>query len=59
MIAERLTAQLLAGPPAREVVLEPFAPLASRDAGALRADASDVVRHLGASRSGAGSPDIG
>jgi hypothetical protein len=45
--------------PAGEVVLEPFAPLASRDAGALRADASDVVRYLGASRSGAGSPDIG
>ncbi len=62
MIAERLTAQLLAGQPAadpgravatwgiphEEVVLNPFAPLADDDAAALAADAEDVVRYLSA-----------
>lgn len=36
-----------------EVVLEPFAPLARGDAAALRADARDVLRYLGAGRPGA------
>ncbi len=34
--------------PAGEVMLEPFKPLSQRDAAALRADARDVVRYLGA-----------
>jgi winged helix DNA-binding protein len=41
---------------AGEVMLEPFAPLAREDAAALRADARDVVRYLGAGRPGADSP---
>jgi hypothetical protein len=41
---------------AGEVVLEPFAPLARDAAAALRADARDVLRYLGASRPGADRP---
>lgn len=41
---------------AGEVVLEPFAPLARDDATALRADARDVVRYLGARRPGPERP---
>jgi hypothetical protein len=41
---------------AGEVVLEPFAPLARDDAAALRADARDVLRYLGAGRPRADRP---